>query len=130
MAGGYWQRTILVVAALVCLCVSDSAGPRLLPLPALAPISARDFCSHVSDCTALVPSQKKKPCTYIEMVASQYRAREGDNHEQPATHNFQASLNLQPTNLARAAAVFAPLNVNTPSLSAPVVRGPPCFVSQ
>jgi hypothetical protein len=128
-AGAIWQQTIVVIGALICLCASDSAGLRLLPLPALSALVVSSSSRDDNPGASQSPSRKNDGNTHIEMLASQYRSREGDNHEQPATHDFQASLHLQPTNLAGAAIVYAPLNANTPSLATPAVRGPPRFTN-
>lgn len=123
----FWQRAVLVVSALLCLCVSDSAGPRLLPIPipsltVAVSVFPADSCPSASQ----RPSPQRESNTYNKIVAgSQYRARERDHHVQPATHAPQTSLQLQPTNLAGAPAICAHLNCKTASLSFPTDRAPP-----
>lgn len=124
-----WNRAVLVVGALLCLCVSDSAGPRLLPLPTLNVPLAVNQCTLNSG-TGLSGTHNREtgPNAYIEMVVgSQYRGR--DRHQQvtPTTHAPLASLQLKPGNLKSAPETYPPLNFQTPPLSIAQVRGPPRF---
>jgi hypothetical protein len=123
----FWQRAVLVVGALLCLCVSDSAGPRLLPLPVPSPtIAVSVFPPDTCPGASQRPSPQRESNTYNKIVAgSQYRTRERHHHVQPATHAPQTSIQLQPTNLASAPAIYASLNFKTPSLSLPTGRAPP-----
>lgn len=126
-AARFWQRSILIVGALLCLCVSDSAGPRLRPLPSLSvPIAVSKYPLNRTACASEAPRRDREPSAYNKIVAgTQYRARERDDKVQPATHAPQTSLQLQTTNLAGLPAIYAPLNFKTPSLSLPMGRAPP-----
>jgi hypothetical protein len=126
----FWHRAVLVVSALLCLCVSDSAGPRLLPLPALSvPISIETCLLVRGACASRAPTQDRGPNAHIEMVVgSNYRVRDKHHHIQSATHAPRVSLQLQPTHLGRTTPIYAGLDFQTPSLSKPTGRAPPLFV--
>lgn len=125
-AGLFWHRAIVVAGALVCLCISDSAGPRLLPLPPTLIVVVNSFSLASGPCASRIPGPNREPSPHFEMVArAQYRARDRHHQVQPATHAPQASLQLQPINLARTPVTYAPLDYNTVSLSIPSGRAPP-----
>jgi hypothetical protein len=126
----FWRRTIFVIGALFCLCVSDSAGPRLLPLPApsISP-TLRAFSPERGNWASRTPSPNKEQTPYLQMVGGwQYRARDYHYHAQPATHAPQGFCRLQQSNLVTTPETYAPLNFKTPSLSIPTGRAPPRFV--
>lgn len=127
IAGLFWKRLILVVGALVCLCISDSAGPRLLPLPAPTLVVAVKSVSLISSpCASQIPGPSREPSPYFEMVTgSQYRARDRHHHTQPATHAPQASLPQPPIKLADSPVTHTALDYNAVSLSIPPGRAPP-----
>jgi hypothetical protein len=126
-AGLYCHRAMLVVGALLCLCVSDSAGPRLLPFPLPSPtIAVSVFPPDTCPGASQQPSPQRESNTYNKIVAgSQYRTRERHDHVQPATHAPQTYIQLQPTNLASVPPIYASLNFKTHSLSLPTGRAPP-----
>lgn len=128
-SGLFWCRAILFVGTLLCLCISDSAGLRLLPLPDPGLRLAFSALPHESEsCDSRIPSPNKAPKTYLQMVAgSQYRARDRHYHVQPATHAPVAFCQLQPSSLTTTPETYAPLSLGTPSLSIPTGRAPPRF---
>ena len=125
----FLQRAILVVGALLCLCVSDSAGPRLFPLPTAGTNTelgefSFDGCSYVSG----NPDQNREPNAYLQMVAaSQYRARDCHHHGQQATHAPHGFCQPQPSSLTTTPDTYAPLSFKTKFHSIPTGRGPPRF---
>ncbi len=122
------NRAILVVGALICLCLSDSAGPRLLPLPASTLIAVNPFTLDSNLWTSRAPDPSSELNTHIEMVSgSQYRTRDRHHHVQPALHAPQISLQLHPTNLGGASESYAPLKSNSAALLIPPGRAPPRF---
>lgn len=127
--GLFSRRAILFVGTLLCLCISDSAGLRLLPLPDPGLPFAVSASPHESEaCASQTPSPNKAPRTYLQMVAgSQYRARDRHYHVQPATHAPVASCQLQPSSLTTTPETYAPLNLGAPLLSIPAGRAPPRF---
>jgi len=81
----FWQRAILILGALGCLCVSDSAGPRLLPLPTSATSEATTSLSTVNFASSS-PTQKGERNAHMAMTAGQqYRPRDQHHQVQPAT---------------------------------------------
>lgn len=128
-AKSFGHRAILVIGALLCLCVSDSAGPRLVPLPALSlvfPVSA--FSLETGPSALQTPTPSREPSAYLQMVAgSQYRPRDYHHHSQLSTHTPQAFCQLQPSNLATTPETYAPLSFKTAPLSKPTGRAPPRF---
>ena len=122
-----WRRAILVVGALLSLCVSDSAGPRLLPLPALCvSFTVNGFSANSDTRTSPTPNPNREPSTYLQMlVGSQYRARDRHHHVQPATHAPEASVDLKPSSFTTTIETYAHLIFRTASLSIPTGRAPP-----
>ena len=120
-------RRVFVVGALLCLCVSDSAGPRLLPLPAPS-VTLTMFSLDAGARALRTSSSNIEPSAYLQMVAgSQYRARDYHYHGQTATHAAQLFCKLQSINVATTPQTYAPLNFKTPHLSIPTGRAPPRF---
>lgn len=120
------QRAFLVVGALFCLCLSDSVGPRLLPLPNLS--GALNLSSSPNDGSSAsrTPNSGKEINPHIEMLASsQYRVRDRHYHVQLATHAPQDPLQPQCLTLARVPEVYVPLEFNAGSFSIPAGRAPP-----
>lgn len=126
-AGLFWRRAILVVGALLSLCVSDSAGPRLLPLPAQGvPVAVNGFAANRDSRTSPTPNPNREPNTYFQMLAgSQYRARDRHRHVQPATHAPEASVDLKPSSSTTTTETYAHLIFWAASLSIPTGRAPP-----
>ena len=128
-SGNFWlkERALLIVWALFCLCVSDSAGPRLLPLPNLSESNFR-IALNRGIATTRTPSPAKDQSPYIEMLAgSQYRTRDYNN-EQIATHSPQGDSQLCCPTLTSAPATYAPFKVRAPSLSISNGRAPPRLI--
>jgi hypothetical protein len=125
-----WQRAFLVVGALLCLCVSDSAGPRLVPLPALPVVHSFETLPVNRDHSfTRTPSPPKGPNAYIEMlVGGQYRARDRHQNTPTATHTPAASLQLKPGILKSTPNTYTPVDFETASFSVPTGRAPPRFV--
>lgn len=125
-AGTVWMRAILVVGGLLSLCISDSAGPRLLPLPLTTPtVATSSFYPNSNPHASRIPGPNREPTPHFEMVGAQYRARDGHHQVQLATHAPQTSLQLQLVNLAGTPSTYAPLDYKALSLSIPSGRAPP-----
>ena len=122
----FWQRTLLVVGALLCLCVSDSAGPRLLPLPGNSSTFAVSVFPVGNCSSASQAPGPERESTYNKMVAgSHYRARERHNDVRSSTPAVQTFVQLPPANLASSPAIYAPFNFKSPSLLHSIGRAPP-----
>lgn len=126
----FWCRAILFVGTLLCLSVSDSAGLRLLPLPASNTSHDVNLSPRVSGVSASqTPNPNREPNTYLQMVSgSQYRARDRHYHVQVATLTPEAACKLRPSGAATIPEAYAPLKLTTASLSIPTGRAPPRLV--
>ena len=122
------KRAILVLGVLLCLCVSDSAGPRLFPLPASAGVNVEAEAFSAASCLGVsqTQNQNREPHAYLQMVAaSQYRARDCHSQGQLATHAPHRFCQSQSTALITTAETYAPFNIKTEFLSVPTGRAPP-----
>lgn len=114
-------RTLPIVFALFSLCVSDTEGPRLLPLPGTiaevalnkdGPETAGDFDS-------------RRQSNRIQMVGgTQASPRDRSNQDQTATHAFQGFTQLRSIRthtISKNLALFP----KTPQSATPPGRAPP-----
>lgn len=119
-----WQRALLILGALGSLCVSDSAGPRLLPLPnpttaeATVSFSAADFASPA-------PQSSERTAHMAMIAGQQYRVRDRHQHIQPAILAPEQSSNIPPTEAQCIAQVDDLPNPKAAFLSIPKGRAPP-----
>lgn len=111
-------RAILIVGSLLSLCLSDSVGPRLLPLGDGFPISITKAASSYDSAGAShAPAPKTERSTHIAMAsASQYRSGEWQQESQSPIsgpefslphHLFTVSLTFEIDVLLRAHSDFA-----------------------
>lgn len=124
----FWCRPTLFVGLLLSLCASDSAGLRLLPLPAASGALDVDLFQRLSGASR-TPGPNREPSNYLQMVAgSQYRARVRHDQMQLATHAPETSCQLPPSNAAATCDIYARVISKT---SAPLAihkgRAPPRF---
>lgn len=128
--GLFWCRAIIFVGILGCLCVSDSAGLRLLPLPdSSGSLDVKLFSRVSSANVSRTPSPNSESNTYFQMVAgSQCRARDRHYHMQLATHAPEVSCQLQPNNLVATSETHTGGIFKTAPLSTLKGRAPPRFV--
>lgn len=118
------QRAILILGALVSLCVSDSAGPRLLPLPNT--ITAASTVSFSSSEFVLPAPQNSERTAHMAMIAGlQYRQRDSHQHTQPATIAPEQASNVPPTQIQTAHQLNRDRRIKAVSLSIPIGRAPP-----
>lgn len=66
-------RTILILAALVCLCLSSNVGPRFFPLPATSQV-ALDVQLHQANSALYAPQADARSFRVPMMVQSKKRA--------------------------------------------------------
>jgi len=91
------RRAILIITALGSLCVSDTAGPRLLPLPT-PEASAQSTSASSVDFVSPSPNRDDEPGEHMAMTAGvQYRQRDRHQHTQTAAHSVQQLLELPVT---------------------------------
>ena len=119
-----WQRAILILGALGSLCVSDSAGPRLLPLPnpktaeAAVSLSAADLASPA-------PRSSERTAHMAMIAGLHYRARDRQHHIQPATLAPEQLSNVPPTESQSVRQLDDAANPKAAFLSIPKGRAPP-----
>ena len=119
-------KAVLIIAVLLCLCASDSVGPRLLPLPNVSVVTAFSVSPSSLFLASQAPGPTKEQNAYSEMLAgSQYRTRDRHSDDQVGTHAPQGALSSHPSNLARALVLYDSLSTKTPSPSVPSGRAPP-----
>lgn len=125
----FWCRAVIFAGALLCVCVSDSTGPRLLPLPAASlSLASSTFLSESGACASRTPNRNKDSNSYLQMVSgSRYRARERHHEMNAATYAPEAFCQPTPVILATATQIYAPLNFRTAPISIPSGRAPPRF---
>ena len=120
----FWRRAILILGALGSLCVSDSAGPRLLPLP--NPTTAEATVSFsTSDFASPVPQSSERTAHMAMIAGVQYRPRDRQQHIQPATPAPEQSSYIPLIEfhcIHRLEGITKPKAV---SLSIPIGRAPP-----
>ncbi len=120
----FWQRAILILGALGALCVSDSAGPRLLPLP--SPTITKETVSFfTADFASPVPQSSERTAHMAMIAGVQYRPRDRQQHFQPATPTPEQSSYaplIEFQYIHRLQRITKPKAV---SLSIPLGRAPP-----
>ena len=123
----FGRRGVFVIGALLCLCASDSAGLRLLPLPAFSDVTLSTFpLDSRGSRASRSPSSNREPNAYLEMVAgSHYRVRDYQSTGQTATHSPELFCKLQPTPVAITPETSAILGFKSPHLSIQRGRAPP-----
>jgi hypothetical protein len=120
----FWQRAILILGALGSLCVSDSAGPRLLPLP--NPTPAEATVSFSAENFASPAPQSGERTAYMAMIAGlQYRPRDSHQQTQPATLAPEQASNVPPIEIQIVRHLNRDRRIKAVSLSIPIGRAPP-----
>ena len=121
------MRLMLITGALLALCISDSVGPRLLPLPASHIIKAAAQ-SQLSGGTAASPkpAPTKGSGPRMEMAAApQFRAGSHQQQVQPATHTPQSVGELPVTIVRPAPPDYRPLMYLAEAGGVSAGRAPP-----
>jgi len=115
-------RALLILGALVSLCLSDSVGPRLMPLPVSEVVAASagaKLCDEFAASRA--PSSTKGLITRMEMAATaQNRASARHQQMQTATHAAQGMFEAPAVSILKIHGAYAPLF----SFATPVLRPP------
>ena len=124
-------RALLIIGALVSLCLSDTVGPRLLPLPVSEVITITSAegqqATELSASSGPVPTKGVSP--RVEMVATaQNRAGADHQHGQVATHALRGVFDAPPGIILDGLSVYQPLYSLSALASRPPGRAPPLLV--
>lgn len=123
-------RSLLIIGALISLCLSDSVGPRLLPLPVLQVVTASPGGQQGIEPTASrVPSPTKGSSPRVEMAAApQNRASGGHQHVQVATHAPTGVFEAPAYIILGVTATYEPLCSFSSPATRPPGRAPPRLI--
>lgn len=115
---------VFIVSALLCLCVSDSVGPRLLPLPNLAFVATNAKQTKIA--ASQSPSHNHEHSPHMEMwVGSQYRSRDRHDHPQQAAEISGTFLLYPILHSVAVLSNFESFKVELPFLETAPGRAPP-----
>ena len=76
-------RTLLIIAALTCLCVSSNVGPQFFPLRTATNHAALDDSLHEAGSALYAPQADAKSFRVPMMVQSKKRADKEASHSDP-----------------------------------------------
>jgi hypothetical protein len=126
---GKW-RALLIIGALISLCLSDTVGPRLLPLPVSEIVTAfAEGQPGIEPAASRAPSPTKNSSPRVEMAATaQNRAGADHKHVQAAVHAPRGVLEAPPPIILYALNAHQPLYSLTAQVSRPPGRAPPRLV--
>jgi hypothetical protein len=121
----FLTRAVLIVISLLCLCLSDSVRPRLLPLPNAA-VSVSGLLNFVDGPQALsAPSKEKETTPHLAIAStSQYRAGERHQHSHQVVQGPGFSLQYLPVR-SNSHCTDALVKTSAGSVSIPSGRAPP-----
>lgn len=115
---------VLIVGALLCLCISDSVGPRLLPLPNLVTFAANATRTIIA--ASQSPSHDQEHNPHMEMwVGTQYRSRDRSDHAQQIAEIGGNSLLLHIPHRVTVQSAFDSFKIELPFLQTAPGRAPP-----
>ena len=119
-------RALLIIGALISLCLSDSVGPRLLPLPALQRVTAStEARQSIEPAGSPTPTPTKGLGPKVEMAAApQNRAGAGDRQVQVATLALGGAFEAPGYTTLDVTAAYGPLLPFTALTSSPPGRAP------
>jgi len=121
------RRAAIIASALFCLCVSNSVGPRLLPLPSPSPVGNSRVVFN-SGLSASPTPNVNQPNAYMQMLAGlQYRTHDRHYQAHVATHARQPPLSLNAVTLVTGLPETTSISLNSPPLSVSAGRAPPQF---
>ena len=119
-------RALVVLGALLSLCVSDSVGPRLLPLPAASertPVQGQAY--EFADASS-APTREHPAIVRVAMAAPARKQAHDVQHTQHVTASAAQSL-IKPTNDARSftQTTYSPVQATPVAVRRPSGRAPP-----
>jgi hypothetical protein len=130
-AGTVKWRALLIIGALISLCLSDTVGPRLLPLPVseLGTTASAEGWAGPEPAASRTPSHTKGSSPRVEMVATaQIRTGADNKHVQVAVRTPRHVLEAPTDILLDAPNAYQPLYSLTAQVSRPQGRAPPRLV--
>jgi hypothetical protein len=130
-AGTVKWRAILIIGALLSLCLSDTVGPRLLPLPVseIVTVASAEVHQGTEFAALSAPAPTKGASPRIEMAATaQNRAGADHKHGQVATHALRDVCYAPPGIILDGLGTYQPLYTLSALVSRPPGRAPPLLV--
>lgn len=130
-AGTVKWRALLIIGALISLCLSDTVGPRLLPLPVSELITTApvDGPPGPEPAASRNPPSSKGLGPRVDIAAtSQNRAGANHQHVQAASHTPQGVLQAPARIILDTLNNYQPLYSLTAQVSRPPGRAPPRLV--
>lgn len=130
-AGTVKWRALLIIGALISLCLSDTVGPRLLPLPVseIVTTASVEGQQGIEAAASRVPSSTKGSGPRVEMAATaQNRAGADHKHVQVAAHAPQGVLEVPADIILDGLSAYQPHYSRTAQSSRPPGRAPPRLV--
>ena len=122
-------RVLIILCALLSLCVSDTVGPRLLPLPEAAARSAAGW--HAIEGIDVTPTPSRGDSTFIrEAMSSPARKQAGaERHTLHVTAGVAKTLVRPPAEIPSSVrTTYAPAPLSSSAATPPPGRGPPLSV--
>ena len=123
-------RALLIIGALISLCLSDTVGPRLLPLPVseAVTIASDEGRQGIEPAASRAPAPTKGSCPRVEMAATaQNRAGADHKHVQVAAHTPRSMFEAPADIILDAPGAFRPLH-SASLVSRPQGRAPPRLI--
>lgn len=119
-------RVLITLGALLSLCVSDSVGPRLLPLPAASERAAERRQAFDAADVSHAPARE---CPAVVRVAMAAPARKQAGAEQQplhvAAHAAEGLISPAPDAGPFAQTTYSPIHATTATATRPPGRAPP-----
>jgi hypothetical protein len=128
-AGTVKWRALLIIGALISLCLSDSVGPRLLPLPIseIVTTASAEGWQGFEPTATHAPAPTKGANPRVEMAATPQN-RAGVKHVQVAAHTPKGMPEAPADIIVDALSAYQPLHRLTALASRPPGRAPPRLV--
>jgi hypothetical protein len=130
-AGTVKWRALLIIGALISLCLSDTVGPRLLPLPVseLVTTASAEGQPGPELAASRTPSPTKGSSPRVEMAVTAH-SRAGADHKQvqAAAHNPHSVLEAPADIILDTLNAYQPLYSLAAQVSRPPGRAPPRLV--
>jgi len=119
-------RALVVLGALLSLCVSDSVGPRLLPLPAASERAAVQRQAFEFADASSAPTREHPSVVRVAMAAPARKLADDVQHTRHVAESAAESL-VTPTNDGRSftQTTYSPVHATPSAVTRPPGRAPP-----